>query len=281
MHYRGAMRAAALLSVILCVAPSAARAQDTDVPRAQPELAYSWSVDGAIVLGVGSAWVGSELFKSAFAPERCRWCATNSLDTRVSESLAWKNIHTASTVGDVTGFVVTPLVTLGALSLAASSEDRLNEMPVNALLVVESVVVAAAVNQLVKFSVGRERPFVADLPEELKGSTDQPSDNNLSFYSGHSNLVFALAVSSGTLAHLRGYKAEPYVWAVGLPVAAFVADSRVAAKKHYLPAVLVGRLAGAGFGCAIPTLFHSPRSTNAQQLTLAPAPGGISIAGRF
>ena len=56
--------------------------------------------------------------------------------------------------------------------------------------------------------------------------TEAPEDNNLSFYSGHTNFSFALVVSSGTVATLRGYKGAGLIWAVGLPLAA------LAGKPH-------------------------------------------------
>lgn len=248
-------------------------------PRGEDTLDYSWTVDGAIILTTGTGWIGSELFKNSLAPQTCGWCRHNGLDDAVTRRLAWHDIKAAATTGDLTGFVLTPLLSVGMLALAANSEDRLEEMPANALLIVEAITISSAVNQIAKFSAGRERPFVSDLPLAQKGLTAHPADNNLSFYSGHSNLVFALAVSAGTIAHIRGYEGEPYVWGVGVPVAAFVAYSRIAAKKHYLTDVLVGSAAGAAFGFALPWFFH--RDTGPSALTLTPLPNGALLSGRF
>lgn len=298
------MFTAALLVACLATAPEAPVAPVTDDARAasltpsppaaaDPEgaqapvaasrpdlLTYSWPLDGAIVLATGSGWVSSELLKSELAPSRCKWCSQNGFDNAVTRSLAWQNIEAVATVGDITGFVATPLATIGALALASGSEDRLDEMPANVLLMLEAVTVSSALNQLVKHTVGRERPFVADLPPELKGTTKHPADNNLSFYSGHSNLVFALAVSAGTIAHIRGYEGEPYVWGAGLPLAAFVAYSRIAAKKHYLSDVLLGSAAGAAIGFALPWFFHK-KADGGATLTIAPMPNGAALTGRF
>jgi membrane-associated phospholipid phosphatase len=127
---------------------------------------------------------------------------------------------------------------------------------VDAVILVETVAVQAALNQLVKFAVGRERPFVHILPAGEKRLTPAPSDNNLSFYSGHSSLAFSLAVGAGTIAHLRGYRSEPVIWAVGLPLAAGAAYLRMAADKHYATDVIVGSIVGAALGVAVPSLFH-------------------------
>ncbi|MBI5544380.1 MAG: phosphatase PAP2 family protein, partial [Deltaproteobacteria bacterium] len=127
-------------------------------------------------------------------------------------------------------------------------------------------------------------PFVAALDANAQSTTSQRSDYNLSFYSGHTNLAFSLVVSAGTVAHLRGYRAEPFIWGVGLPLATFVAYSRLGAQKHYLSDVVVGSLTGAAVGFLIPFLHRSQTATLAasgSQLTVAPAPNGLSLAGTF
>ncbi len=269
-------------SLVPSASPAAApKSPQAPAAVARPDmLTFSWPLDGAIVLVTGSGWITTEILKSELAPSGCKWCGQNGFDNAVTRSLAWQDIEAAATVGDLTGFLATPLATIGTLALASGREDRLAEMPANVLLMVEAVTVSSALNQLVKFSAGRERPFVADLPPELKGATKHPADNNLSFYSGHSNLAFALAVSAGTIAHLRGYQAEPYVWGAGVPLAAFVAYSRIAAKKHYLSDVLLGSATGAALGFALPWFFHK-RAEGATALTIAPLPNGAAIAGRF
>jgi membrane-associated phospholipid phosphatase len=284
----------ALLLLTLSAAPAdapralalgfpAAAAEPTTAPSSAREdrLVYDWRIDGAVTLAAGVGWVVSELYKAELAPEHCRWCQRETGDDAVTDALAWKDTDAASTVGDVGGFVLAPLATFGTLAIASGHEDRIGEMPANALVILEAVTVSSALNQIVKLSVGRERPFVAELPPELKGSTEHPDDNNLSFYSGHSNLVFSLAVSAGTVAHLRGYEGEPYVWGVGIPVAAFVAYSRIAAKKHYLTDVLVGSATGALFGWGIPWLFHRSDPSKQPQVSLAPLPGGGTLTLSF
>ena len=82
---------------------------------------------------------------------------------------------------------------IGLDVLAAGTDRVLRYSPVDILIVAESTVLAVDLNQLVKFSAGRERPFVAALPEADKGLTAAPADNNLSFYSGHTAMAFSLS----------------------------------------------------------------------------------------
>jgi membrane-associated phospholipid phosphatase len=291
------MRTLALLCAALAAFPSIGRAQASDVPKAalpsptstRPlfaggnsgarALSYDLKIDGGVVILTGGAYILTEILKENFAPARCVWCARNGMDDAVTNALGWSDIKLASTISNVVGYAATPLAAVGVLSLAAGKDGHLDEMWVNALLMVEAVAVSSALNQAVKFTAGRERPFVAELSPEAKARTAEPADNNLSFYSGHSNLVFALAVSAGTLAHMRGYEYEPAVWAVGLPLAGFVAYSRIAAKKHYLTDVLVGSAAGAAIGFALPWFLHRPKSDTG--VTVSALPNGAAFTLRF
>jgi hypothetical protein len=89
---------------------------------------------------------------------------------------------------------------------------------VDVLIIAQATALAADLNQLVKFTVGRERPFVH------YGDPARPheADDDLSFYSGHTSLAFSLAASTGMVSTLRGYKSAPWVWAVGMTLAAGV-----------------------------------------------------------
>jgi membrane-associated phospholipid phosphatase len=168
------------------------------------------------------------------------------------------------------------------LALVENHDDALHRWPTDAVLVLEAATIAADVNQLVKFGVGRERPFVHALPESEKGAVAHPSDNNLSFYSGHTNWVFALAASSGTVATLRGYRWAPWVWGGGLTVAFTTGYLRIAADRHYFTDVIVGAALGSAFGFAIPYLFHSPRrDPTAPTFGFVPTQGGGMLVAQW
>jgi membrane-associated phospholipid phosphatase len=165
-----------------------------------------------------------------------------------------------------------PLAAVGLDAVAAVREGALGRVPEDALLIAEAGVVAADLTQLTKMLVGRERPFVHALAPEDKTLTAHPSDNNLSFFSGHSAEAFALAAASGTVSTLRGYRWAPLTWSVGGVVATTTAYLRIAADKHWLTDVLVGAVVGAGTGFAIPLLFHSAvdeRSSASTSMTLS------------
>jgi membrane-associated phospholipid phosphatase len=150
-------------------------------------------------------------------------------------------------------------------------EGRIDETPANALLIMEASCTAAMLTQLVKFAVGRERPFVHYVSAREKARTAKPSDNNVSFFSAHANFAFALATSSGTIAWLRGYRYAPLVFATTLPLAATIAYLRVAADRHYLTDVLTGAVIGTAAGFAIPYFFHRGEPAKGEATGLAPS----------
>ena len=101
----------------------------------------------------------------------------------------------------------------------------------------------------------------------------------MSFYSGHATLAFAMAVSGGTVASMRGYRLAPWIWGAGLSLAAATAYLRIAADRHYASDVTVGAVIGSLTGFAVPYLFHNPK----RRFMAAPAPldhGGVALAVR-
>lgn len=240
------------------------------------DLRWDPAVDGTVT-GVGAAvWLTSVLSQAELAPARCRWCEVDGVDRSAREALLWSHPATAGTMSNVTAFVVAPVAAVGLDWLAAAHDGSAGNIGVDTLLVLESVVIVANVNQLTKLLVGRERPFVHALPADQKAQTPNPSDNNLSFFSGHTSEAAALAASAGTVATLRGYRWAPLVWGVGGALAVTTGYLRIAADAHWLTDVLVGMLVGAGIGVGVPALFHRPEplaATTSAGLTLPPVRG--------
>ena len=288
-----------IVGSLVCGASFASRAHAEPAPASGApwvrELRYDARVDLPIVAVGAVGWIGSELLKGKIAPASCRWCdrdadgtdRLNALDSSV-RGLRWSSPKTADTLSNVTLFFALPVGLLGFDAVAANHDGRVDGFAVDALVIVEATVLAADVNQVVKFFVSRERPFVHALPPDQKGSTDHPNDNNLSFFSGHATGAFALAVSAGTVSSMRGYRWAPIVWASGLTLAATTSYLRIAADKHYFTDVMLGMLVGSGFGFAIPYVFHRPKGAKGAHdavsaLTIAPLANGQGavLSGSF
>jgi membrane-associated phospholipid phosphatase len=252
---------------------STARAENND-------LRYDWRVDGAVTAAGFAFWGGTQLLESRFAPADCRWCDPGSLDSSVRDALRWDDTSAANVASNLGAYVVLPLVSLGLLALDTHREGRLDELPGDVLVIAEAVALNGALTQIVKFTAGRERPFVHALPAEQKPLTGRPADNNVSFYSSHTSFAFSLAVSTATVASMRHYRWAPVIWGVGLVGAAAIGYLRIAADQHYFTDVLVGAAAGSAIGFAVPYGLH--RGTGA--LAVVPVTGGgamLTVTGHI
>lgn len=251
--------------LLMCLGVGRVYAEPAQV---EPETLHSnLAIDGTITAVGGVLWLGSELLRPEIAPRACRWCATNGLDDGIRNGLVWTGTGTPDALSYVGNIVLSPLASFGLVGLATLHDKRTDQLLVDALVITESAVLAADLTQLTKYIVARERPFVHQLPENLKSSTAHWSDNNLSFYSGHTTLAFSLATAAGTVASMRHYRLAPIILVSGLSIACATAYLRIAADKHYFTDVVVGAVLGSAFGVGVPWLFHRPRSN---ALKLAP-----------
>jgi membrane-associated phospholipid phosphatase len=264
----------AALALVLALAP------DVRADTVPAELRYDTPIDLTVTLGGAAAWLGSELiFKSALAPSTCRWCVPPGIDADVRDALKWTDTKAADTSSSILGFGLVPATLVGIDALMALHDDAGRDIGPDVLIIAEATVVAMDANQIVKFAVGRERPFVHALPPAAKGTTSNPDDNNLSFYSGHTTATFAFAVATGTVASMRGYRWAPIAWIVGPALAATTGYLRIAADKHYFTDVVTGAVVGSAFGCALPYLFHAPRSGSAGTVSIALGPNVVQLKG--
>src|SRR5207245_236081 len=129
----------------------------------------------------------------------------NSLDAGARDLLRVSDTKAAESAGNALGYGVGPVLVLASAGVAATVARRQREFAVDAMLIAESAAIAVSINQLVKYSVGRERPLYHF------GSGLHGTDRDISFFSGHTTLMFSLAVSAGTIASMRRYRLAPLV----------------------------------------------------------------------
>ncbi len=129
-----------------------------------------------------------------------------------------------------------------------------NNYGAESLIIFETISIAAALNNIVKYAVSRPRPYI------YSGKASQEEidnrDSHLSFFSGHSTLAFATAVSLSTIMSDRFEKTwqKSLIWGVPLLTASTIAYLRVRAGKHFISDVFVGSLVGASIGWLVPYL---------------------------
>lgn len=263
------MRRYALVLAVCLVAPATASAEAWyEGPHGKNRVFHLTLSAG---LGLGFA-VSESFFKAGLAPDSCRWCEPTNIDIRVRDSLLWEDVERARLFSHLTGYVAMPLFGLGMSALSGLSADdsgwaRLID---DTIPILETVAISQAVTQIVKWSFGRQRPFV----HFENPPPDQ--DDNLSFWSGHSALTFGITTSAGLLAHWRGSNTEPIIWGVGLTLSVATGYFRIAGDKHYFTDVVTGATVGVISGLMIPRLMRRHSS-----VAIVPAGRGLAITGAF
>jgi len=277
------MRLAAVAALIALglASPGASAAEDAPAAptsAAVPgltKLSYDWTVDGAVTGALAASALTLMLLDDQLAPLQCRWCVPGTIDGNLSKSVRWSNPQTANTLSNVMQFAVP----VGVMGFGLIQGYRYGDPEAgwsSVLLIAQATSLAMLTNVIVKYSVGRARPYVWQGTPDLYPATI--SDANVSFFGGHTTFVFAVVVSGSTLFFMQGMPGAPYVLGVGLAAAVFTSYLRMAANKHYLSDNLVGAAVGSLIGWAVPYLFHRPGKGAPQAGDLLPAPGGIAIA---
>lgn len=267
------LRAAAVLCATATIAaPRVAAADDT---VAEPDK----KIHVPLTLGLGLLYfLGEAPLKAPLSSDQCRWCGPILFDDAVRDGILWDDTHRAHTISNYTGFIGAPLFAIGGIGLAAHLDDRgTSNWFDDGLIIAESAAMAGVVNFTIKAAVGRERPFVHQLAPEDKPLTPRPQDNNQSFYSGHSTLSMSLAISAGTVAHMRGYRWAPALYGGGIALSLTTGYLRIAADKHWSTDVLTGWILGAAIGYAVPRYLHR-RETNVTPLA---SPSMVGFAMRW
>jgi membrane-associated phospholipid phosphatase len=256
-----------LLALVLCA--GTARAEE---PRPKRDRIVALAAATALL-------VGSEtVLKNSLVPAACSWCEPNALDRGVRDAIVWDDTAQPKSWSNITGFVLEPVVSMGLLAVAGLRDRDQPLRLVNDLLpVAEAYVYTELVTNAVKYTVARQRPEVhfSSSAGSSPGRATSTEDN-LSFFSGHTSGAFSIAVAAGMVAHARRTPFEPVVWAAGLALAETTGYLRIAGDKHYFTDVLAGAAVGAAGGWLIPRLtggLHRAR--------VVPSPGGLALAGAF
>jgi len=215
------------------------------------DLQYDTSMSVPLLTAaIASVALPADLLRS---PPACRWCdgaSPNRID-RWARQAKWEEPCRAGRLS---------YWSLGAVGFAAlgplSHESNGREWLTNAGIVADSVAVTGILTQVAKHSFRRERP--AGNP--CRSGTAPEGDRNLSFFSGHAAIAFALISSARETARLRGRSSNEWVVVGGLSAAA-TGYLRVAGDRHHLIDVLAGASVGYFVGRFVPRHFHHRPST--------------------
>jgi membrane-associated phospholipid phosphatase len=232
--------------------PAAAR------ERAASGLRYKAGLDVPLTVAGLAGSLGPKLLTDEGGVSTCRWCdrdasghdTLNGLDAAVRRHWRWDDVEKAHRWSNAT-LALSFVAPVGAF--AAARDGFGHGFGEEMLLVLESSALTLGVTQGTKYLFRRERPW-AHAKQVPDGERLGSPDSTLSFASGHASLAFSLAVSTGSLASLRGDRGKEWVWATGLTFATATAYLRIGADRHYLTDVLAGAAIGAAVGWAVPRL---------------------------
>ncbi|MFN0246159.1 MAG: phosphatase PAP2 family protein [Kofleriaceae bacterium] len=226
-----------------------------------------------ITLSVGAAYLTTAvLFHDALAPDQCRWCEPPSIDVKARNALVWDRADRARTTSDILGaFAIPTLSVVVPNLLLIGSDPGFGDVLDVTLPIAETVLATQILTYFAKSAIGRQRPYAHF--GSARPSADTTEDN-VSHWSGHTSLSFALATSAGMVARMRNMKAEPAIWAVGMTLAASTGYLRIAGDMHYLTDVLVGAAVGLGAGFTIPRLID-------QNLAITTSGKTVMLVGQF
>ncbi len=192
----------------------------------------------------------------------CRICAPGRIDTAVRDAVRWSNTAPAQHASDALAYGAIPLL---AVADAYRSTPNLAAAGRDLLVVAEAASLSSLTTEVGKHVFARRRP---GLPTTGRTS----SDGNWSLWSGHASAAFSVAVSQAMQDTLRGDRAAPWAWAIGLTLASAVGYFRIAGDQHWFTDVLAGAAVGSAFGIGGPLL-----EKRLIGVTIAPAPGGIAV----
>ena len=238
-------------AIVLLLVASAAHA---DPPTRKHLLRHA-----AITAGDALVVILSEkVFKDDLAPVTCRWCDPLPFDRAIRDSLVWGDTNRANNLS---------FVTVGAVAAIGLADTRSWDDLID---LTESGLAAMTAGQIVKFTVGRERPFVYVAPP----GRVHDNDDDVAFFSSHTALAFSLATTAGVLSSRHHERAAPWIWAGGMTLAAATGYFRVAADRHWSSDVLVGAGVGALTGWLVPKLHE-------HELSVVPSASGVALTGTF
>lgn len=251
--------------VLACVgAPAPALADEPETVTPRTSLRHDLWIDVPVTVGLGAGVFVWTRVSNDVLPHECWWCdgspgQVNAVDDFFRTAFKRPDVAPAKTASDIFGYGVAPLAAIGLTAVAAGADGRLDEAPLDALLVAEATTVSVAFTELFKATFRRERPYVHfETDEEARKALTSQPDTLVSFPSGHTSTTFALAASAGTVATLRGYRLAPLVWIAGGIIGLTTGYLRIAADRHYVTDVVAGAALGTGVGIGVPLLFHRP-----------------------
>jgi membrane-associated phospholipid phosphatase len=261
------------LCFILCflVALANASLQGQHIDKQVYEV--SWKKDGPILGGAIAGWIGTRyLVNNADKATESEVFALDRNDVWAFDRGATNNFsESAESLSDVF------LLSSFGVPLTLYLSHGVNEQGIAlGVMLVETVFITDAMNNLFKATVKRYRP--RSYNETLALDERVNDQARLSFLSGHTSMTAAMTfLSAKVLTEIHpDSKWNKFIWASAITIPAFNGYLRSKAGKHFPTDVMAGYALGAGIGLLIPNIHRS------EHLTIGPGDlGGLSLTWTF
>lgn len=267
--------ASALLVGLACVlAGTRATAQEPS-PAAPPSVAgpapapltppiqlrYNLLVDGITTGVMAASLVTWGILKTHVGIDSCVICdgeagKVNAVDDFFRDTMRQRDGTPAATLSHILSYGGGPIMGVVLTVGVAAADHRIEEAPVNALLVVQASLAAVLLKEAVTAVFRRERPIVHAAEGDAKAELLAEGDPLESFPGGHTASIMAITASAATIATLRGYRLAPLVWIIGSMLGVTSTYLRIASDQHYFTDNVAGAAIGIGVGAGLPLLFH-------------------------
>jgi membrane-associated phospholipid phosphatase len=219
-------------------------------------IRLDWAVDGPLLGGgVALAGIGELLLPKLPPPWGPLGAPDISQVNPFDRSIMFSYSHPLDLASTILEYSMAGLPL--AFALIVDSGDIL---PLG-VVYVESISLALAAKNLLNYLIPRYRPYMY----EGGAPGVDSSENDLSFPSGHSTIVFAAATAGVTLFAIYS-PGSPYFLPFAIAsytLATATASLRVLCGMHFATDVIIGAALGAAFGYIVPTLHARASSRQA------------------
>jgi membrane-associated phospholipid phosphatase len=269
--------------------PAVLVAEPTLTPRIR--LQHNAPADMIATGVMGAALISWGFLKANIGFENCTICdgppgETNAVDGFFRDSFKQNDGAPAATISHIISYGASPVMGFALTIGVAAADNRIDEAPLNCLLVIEASLAAVIVKEGLTAFVRRERPFVHALEGEEKQKELASGDPLESFPGGHTASIMAITASSAVVSTMRGYRLAPLIWIIGSTLATTSMYLRIASDQHYFTDNVVGAIVGGVVGAAVPLIFHPrikeqpgavTRFLGGAMLTSNAVPGGRTV----
>ena len=202
--------------------------------------------DAVSVVSSPVHWKGKKLFTLAAVAGTGILCF--AFDQSIKE---WSDVNNKGLFDDIWESITNTgngvfLSSLMASYYIVGELFKLDTMRKTALLGVESFIISGVVVGILKYSIGRARPFTGESPTSFHPFSSTSS--HYSFPSGHATSAFSVATV------IAEHSKEFLVDVIAYGIASLVAMSRIHKNKHWISDVFIGSAIGYFIGKKISDL---------------------------